>query len=82
MVIPAFCSHLAARILALISTGKVMKLNKVVMAKRTMPPSIIPGNVCIVKMPKSNTHCIQLDANDTTGTRLERIFSGAYALAC
>ena len=76
-VMPAVSSHAQALRLASISTGSVMKLNSVVNAKRTMPNSMTPGNKLMVKMPMSNIHCTQFEANETTGTRAERIWSGA-----
>ena len=74
---PAFFSHDTALMLALISTGRVMKANSVVIANRIMPPSMIWGNISMVRMPMSSTHCIQLEAKLTTGTSELRIFSGA-----
>lgn len=40
-VMPASCNHASARLLASISTGRVTKLNRVVVAKSMMPPSSI-----------------------------------------
>ena len=81
-VIPDAESQAMARRLASTSTGRVMKLNSVVVAKRAMPASSIPGNICTVNMPISNIHVMIFDANDTTGTSADLIFSGAYAFAC
>ena len=38
---------------------------------------MIWGNDSMVKIPMSNTHCIQLEAKFTTGTSDERMFRGA-----
>ena len=74
---PALLNHTKARWLALISTGSVMKLNKVVDAKRIIPNSINWGNVLINSMPPNSTHVIMLEAKLTTGTKAERIRRGA-----
>ena len=77
MVIPAWLSQTNARWLALISTGSVMKLNTVVEAKRMIPNSISCGNVCNISMPPSKTQVMMFEAKLTTGTKAERIRSGA-----
>ncbi len=76
-MIAAFSNQRTARVLALISTGRVMKLNSVVTAKRMMPKSMRCGNVSMRSMPPRMTHITQLDAKLTMGTRAERILSGA-----
>ena len=77
VVIPAFFSHAVALILALISTGRVIKAKSVVMANSRMPPNMTCGNVSMVKMPMSRIHCTQLLAKLTAGTSLLRKFKGA-----
>ena len=79
---PALLNHTNARWLALISTGNVIKLKRVVMAKRQIPANNNCGKVFTIKIPASNTQVIIEDENCTTGTKAERIFSGAYARAC
>ena len=74
---PAWLNHTKARWLALISTGSVMKLNKVVEANRMMPKSMSCGNVCNSNIPPNKTHVMMLEAKLTTGTNAERIRSGA-----
>ena len=81
-VMPALSNQAVARREASISTGRVMKLNNVVRANNTTPTNSMPGMECINMMPASSTHCTQLEANETTGTRAERMVSGAYATAC
>ena len=68
--------------LALISTGKVMKLNKVVNANSIMPASNSCGKEFSIKIPASSNHVIHCEAKETTGTSLLRIVNGAYARAC
>lgn len=52
------------------------------MAKRQIPANNNCGKVFTIKIPASNTQVIIEDENCTTGTKAERIFSGAYARAC
>ena len=79
---PELLSHTSARLLALISTGKVMKLNKVVNANSIMPASNSCGKEFSIKIPASSNHVIHCEAKETTGTSLLRIVNGAYARAC
>jgi hypothetical protein len=53
---PALLNQTKARWLALISTGSVMKLNKVVDAKRIIPNSINWGNVLINSSHQKHRH--------------------------
>ena len=76
-VIPVRDSQLIALELAFISTGSVMKLNNVVLAKRIMPKMSRPGKMLMVSTPARSTHCTMFDAKFTTGTRAERILRGA-----
>ena len=59
------------------STGKVTKLNRVVIANKIIPASNNCGNVFSSKIPPSSNQVIHCEANDTTGTSLLRIVSGA-----
>ena len=79
---PDELNHTNARLLALISTGNVIKLNNVVMANKIIPASNNCGNVFTNKIPPSNTHVIMEEAKLTTGTNALRIFKGAYIRAC
>ena len=63
VVSPALESHAVARRLASISTGRVTKLNSVVIAKSTMPMSNKEGKLSTSRMPASSTHCTQEEAN-------------------
>lgn len=74
---PELLSHTNARLLALISTGRVMKLNNVVMANRIIPASNNYGKEFSIRIPASSTQVMMLEANETTGTNLLRIVSGA-----
>ena len=74
---PDALSHTNARLLALISTGRVTKLNNVVMANRMIPANKIPGMVLIRNIPAKMTHVTHCEANDTTGTRELRSCNGA-----
>ena len=60
----------------IISTGNVMKLNRVLIANRPMPRSSRPGKLSTKMIPANKIHDTHLEANDTTGTRAERIFRG------
>ena len=75
-VMPADCNHMSALLLASISTGSVMMLNRVVNAKSIMPPKSRNGNTPMSRTPKSSTHDTMLEENDTTGTSAERSFNG------
>ena len=79
---PDELNHTNARLLALISTGNVIKLNNVVMANKIIPASNNCGNVFTNKIPTSNIHVIMEEAKLTTGTNALRIFKGAYIRAC
>ena len=59
-----------------------MKLNKVVEANKIIPNNISCGKVCNNNIPPSNTQVMIFEAKLTTGTSAERIFKGAYAVAC
>ena len=65
---PLVCNQTKALLLAFISTGKVMKLKIVVMAKRKMPKSKSAGNVFINRIPPSKIHCMYLELKLTAGT--------------
>ena len=55
-VIPLAESHEMALLLALISTGRVIKLKRVVRAKRPMPIQRSPGNTLMNMTPARSTH--------------------------
>ena len=74
---PSRSSHLTARALALISTGRVTKLNRVVRANRPMPIQMRDGKMLIRSTPASSTQDTMLLEKDTTGTRAERMVSQA-----
>ena len=66
---PDELSHTSARLLALISTGKVIKLNKVVVANRMIPIHNNCGKELNSRIPPSNTQVMIEDEKFTTGTK-------------
>lgn len=74
---PLALSHTNALRLALISTGRVMKLNNVVIAKRMIPASRKFELTSSNKIPANSTQVMMFEANETTGTSLLRRVSGA-----
>ena len=78
---PAPSSHSTALWLALISTGRVTTLKKVVIANRKIPIQSSAGNTLSSSTPSSSTHCTVLLAKVTTGTRADLRRRGAYPWA-
>ena len=52
------------------------------MANMAIPIQMRAGKVWIRMMPAKSTHVTHREVNVTTGTNAERIFKGAYCMAC
>ena len=73
---PLALSHTNALRLALISTGRAMKLNSVVTATRMIPASRKFELTSSNKIPANSTHVMMFEANEPTRTTMLRQRTG------
>ena len=77
VAIPVLSSHWTARLLALISTGRVTRLNRVEAANKAIPSHRKEEVTLIIKTPSRRTQETYLFEKDTTLTRELRSCKGA-----